>query len=183
MQTPRTTTPILQALAGLFYSSQEELGVFQELGSPDVPQPYRQLLAHHKHMTVSVEAHHKSPVDVQVLAVSRDNDHYSRKILLSRKSDGRVVQFGIVRLHLPFLDEAVRHEIEQESTPLGRILIEHNVMREVELSTLWRVQPGEELQELLGMEPDHITYGRTALIYCDRLPAVELLEIVTEEEG
>ena len=66
-----------------------------------------------------------------------------------------------------------------ESIPLGRVLIDHNVLREVQLSSLWKLQPGEELRRILNTSEGQLIYGRTALIYCNGEPAVELLEIVT----
>ena len=47
-------------------------------------------------MTVTVEAHHGSLVDVKVLERKRDGDSYARKILLAKQTDGRIVQFGLV---------------------------------------------------------------------------------------
>jgi hypothetical protein len=45
--------------------------------------------------------------------------------------------------------------------------------------SLWKVEPGQELQSLFGIRPEATCYGRSAFIYCDGLPGVELLEIVT----
>jgi chorismate-pyruvate lyase len=77
------------------------------------------------------------------------------------------------------LDPEVRQQIEQGRIPLGRVLIEHNVLRNVRLLSLWKVTPGAELLNLFGMEKPDTCYGRTALIYCNGVPAVELLEVVT----
>ena len=173
--------PELATLVALFYDAPEQLGRFIETTADDLPPVPRQLLAHNHHMTVTVEAHHGSLVDVQVLATQRQGQFYARKILLARQSDGQVVQFGIVRINFDFLDEAVRREIEARRTPLGRILIEHNVMREVELFDLYRIEPGPDLCELFSIVPADMTYGRTALIHCNGQPAIELLEIVTPE--
>jgi chorismate-pyruvate lyase len=173
--------PALDHLAGLFYSDLAELGTFEEVLAEAVPQPYRRLLAHHEHMTVAVEEHYGSPVDVEVLASQRTGDYYSRKIILHRQSDGRVVLFGIPRLNLRLVDDDVRREILGENKPLGRVLIEHNVLREVQLASLYRVAPGAELLRLFRLEEPLTTYGRTAFIYCDGYPAVELLEIVAPE--
>ena len=60
-----------------------------------------------EHMTVTVEEFHHSPVDV-VLAKKTVLPHYARKILLSRQTDGRVVQFGIVRLNFSYLAPEVQ---------------------------------------------------------------------------
>jgi hypothetical protein len=154
------------------------LGEFEELAGGSLPTPYRDLLDHHAHMTVTVERFHGGPVDVQVLDVHTTKTHYSRKITLTRQSDGGVVQFGLVRLCLDFLDPPVRAEIEAKTTPLGRVLIKHNVLREVQLISLWKVAAGEDLAKLFACDIGTVCYGRTALIYCNGVPAVELLEIV-----
>jgi hypothetical protein len=84
-----------------------------------------------------------------------------------------------MRLDFRCVTPEVRRRIESQETPLGRILIEHNVLREVHLTRLYRVVPGPDLQKLFGMRPDQITFGRTAIIHFDGEPAVELIEIVT----
>jgi chorismate-pyruvate lyase len=173
--------PALDHLAGLFYSDLAELGTFEEVLVEAMPPSYRRLLAHHEHMTVSVEEHHGCKVDVEVLASQPTGDYYSRKIILHRQSDGRVVLFGIPRLNLRLVDDDVRREILGEGKPLGRVLIEHNVLREVQLASLYRITPGPELLRLFGLGEPLISYGRTAFIYCDGYPAVELLEIVAPE--
>lgn len=180
---PRSLPPDLRVLVDLFYPAPAVLGEFQEVEARDVPQPYRRLLAHDEHMTVTVEAEYGGPVDVSVLAVHTTATHYSRKIALHRRSDGRVVLFGLVRLNLTFLGDEVRREIESQRTPLGRILIQHDVLRHVKLLSLWQVTAGPELREAFHAPDLQSCYGRTALIYCNGVPAVELLEIVTDPAG
>jgi chorismate-pyruvate lyase len=170
--------PDLQELVAIFYANVGDLGIFEEVHPRQIPQAYRDLLAHYSHMTVTVEHYHHSPVDVVVLDRQTTGHHYSRKILLTRQSDNRVVQFGIVRLDFNAVSQAVREEIQSEQTPLGRVLINHNVLREVELKQIYRIACGPELARHFGLLDGSIVYGRTALIYCDGEPAVELLEIV-----
>ncbi len=169
----------MQSLVQLFYDDPHHLGLSTQIAGHEVPQPYRQLLDHNEHMTVTVEAHHESKVDVQVLSVQRDSTTYCRKILLSRQTDQKVVQFGIVRLHLKCLESKAREEIESESIPLGRVLIQNNVLRIVELCQLYRFECGADLAQQFGARLSTLTYGRTALIYCNGEPGVELLEIVS----
>ncbi|MGE0759847.1 MAG: hypothetical protein AB7F89_11370 [Pirellulaceae bacterium] len=171
-------TPELSALLDLFYQDAGQVGVFTEVQPADLPDVPRQLLAHDKHMTVTVEAFHGCPVDVKVLESRTSATHYARRILLHRQSDGQVVLFGLVRLALAVLDPEVRREIESERIPLGRVLIDHNVMRDVRLLSLWRIRPGVELCRHLQLDGTQDCYGRTALLYCDSVPAIELLEIL-----
>jgi len=168
-------------LVELFYKDPAECGEFTETQGSDMPAAYRSLLDHDDHMTVTLEANHDSLVDVEVLDTHHDAEFYSRKILLKRRSDGRVVQFGIVRLTLALLDEDVRREVVAQRMPLGRIMIKFHVMRHVELESLWHVTPGTNLCRYFSS--DKSTFGRKAWIHVNGQPAVELLEIVTPIES
>ena len=144
-----------------------------------VPDPYSDLLDHHAHMTVTVESHYREKVNVVVHRCRRDQEWYSREITLVTQETGRVVQYGIVRLDTRTLEDEVWKRIESQATPLGRVLIEHDVLREVQLCGLWQVQAGESLCELMQLGTTREVYGRTARIFCDKAPAIELLEIVS----
>ncbi len=168
----------LHDLVKLFYPEPDRLGRFTETPDPQVPQPFSGLLVHNHHMTVTLERHHQSLLDVHVLQRMHTPDYYSRKILLSRQSDQRVVQFGLVRLRLACLSPSVRETIISEGIPLGRVLIEHNVLRKINLLSVWCIEPGLELAKCLGLQPGEKCYGRTALISTDHAPAIELLEIL-----
>ncbi len=178
------TSPSAQLvpLVALFYPQPTKLGLFSHCTSEECPSAYRAMLDHEKHMTVTVERRHNDSVDVEVLACAQNETHYMRKILLRRQTDRRVVLFGIVRLALNALQPEVRDEILSQGIPLGRVLITHDVLRQVQLNALWRVACGADLAEWFGIPAGSITYGRTAMIYCDEKPAVELLEIVAPEE-
>ncbi len=116
-----------------------------------------------------------------MLQVHKENDVYARKILLALQNNGRVVQFGIMRVHLRYCSAKVKQEILAEKTPLGRILIENKVLRRIEPTAYLRVTPGPGMMTWFGLKEPRITYGRLALIHCDGRPAVELLEIVAPE--
>lgn len=168
----------LESLIQTFYRDVSELAQFTEVDASEIPEPHRSLLNHDQHMTVTVEKFHSSPVDVHVLNTNIDENHYAREIVLKRQTDGRVVQYGIVRLNFAFLDDEVRQEIESQKTPLGRILINHNVLRRVQLLSLYRIAPDPAISNALDLKEGDECFGRTALIYVNDQPAVELLEIV-----
>jgi chorismate-pyruvate lyase len=172
--------PDLQTLFQLFPPS-SYLREFDVIAADQMPEPYRSLLVHEHHMTVTVEAHHGSLVDVKVLERKRHDDNYARKILLALQRDGRIVQFGLVLIRLDYCSPEVRAEILEEKTPLGRILINHNVLRRIEPTDYLRVTPGPEMVDWFGLTTSQPAYGRLALIHCDGKPAIELLEIVTPE--
>src|SRR4051812_9930513 len=114
-----------------------------------LPEPYRLLLAHSEHMTVTMEAFYGKPVDVRVLEAGRDGEFYYRRIVLTLHGTDRVVQYGLVRIDLSLLPPVVRDAILAQDTPLGRVLIEHNVLRRVEPTAFLRVDPGLSLTKAL----------------------------------
>ncbi len=132
-------------------------------------------------MTVTLETVHGCTVAVEVKRRRLSKQHYERKSILRRARGGQVLQYCVVRLRFAYLDLSVREEIENEQIPLGRILIHHNILRRVQMFALWKIQTGPELCQAFGLDEPTTTYGRTALIYCNGEPAVELLEIVAPQ--
>jgi hypothetical protein len=141
------------------------------------PEPYRTLLVHEHHMTVAMEEFHGCSVNVTVLADALEGNSYARKIVLTRSTDGAPVQFGLVRFNFDYVTQAVKEEILSRKIPLGRVLINHNVLRHIDLGAILEIKAGPELAAELHMPEHGITYGRLATIFCNRLPAVDLLEV------
>src|SRR3954453_13008907 len=117
MTEPVRVEPDLPALFALFPPA-EYISRYDKVPADQVPQPYHHLLVHWHHMTVTVEAHHGSLVDVRVLATNSTPEEYARKILLTLQKGGRVVQFGLMRVHLRYCEPAVRQQIVEAKTPL-----------------------------------------------------------------
>jgi chorismate-pyruvate lyase len=132
-------------------------------------------------MPVTVETHHGGAVDVRIIARHHQRDSYARKILLVLQSSERVVQFGIMKINLGLCSQAVRDEILAGRTPLGRILIQHEVLRRIEPTAYLRIIPGSAMMEWFALDRPKPTYGRLARIHYNEQPAVELLEIVAPE--
>jgi chorismate-pyruvate lyase len=169
----------IDTLVQLFYSSRDDLGKFFPIAADELSPQYQSLLAHHDHMTVTLEAWHNSLVEVHVLEERLDKDNYSRRIVLARQRDSVPVLFGIMQVNLAGMPDIVRLEIESQALPLGRIMIRHHLLREVEACQMWRIEPAGELQEHLHCRDDTELFGRTARILVEGQPAVELLEIVS----
>ena len=191
---PSADGPDLDTLLALFPPA-TYIRSAEQTDAETMPEPYRTLLVHEHHMTVTVERHHGDLVNVVVLQRRRDNSTYARKILLALQKTGKVVQFGLVRIHLEYCSKAVQAEILAQKTPLGRILIQHDVLRRIEPTAFLRVTPGPEMLGWFGLTGSRltggpaapqqpgcsVTYGRLAIIHCDEKPAIELLEIVAPE--
>ncbi|MEM8678778.1 MAG: hypothetical protein AAGF97_05390 [Planctomycetota bacterium] len=158
----------------------ERLGAFEQVDPERVPEPHQQLLVHHDHMTVSMERFHDGPVEVDVLQHQQTNTSYAREILLRRRADRAVVQYGIVRLRLDCFPDEVRSTVLSREVPLGRILISRGLFRHVELGSIWQVKTTPDFRSRCETVAE-VTFGRTALIHLNEIPAIELLEVVVLE--
>ena len=145
----------------------------------EIPHPIDAMLVHHEHMTDVLEKRYGGPVELHVLDEHLDGDIYTRKINLTSAAGGAVVEWGIVRLDLRFMPDAVHDEILARRTPLGAILIRHDVHRRVKPKWFLRFPGGGPLLRFFGDPSDAPMYGRIGTIYCNEEPAIDLLEIVT----
>jgi hypothetical protein len=172
--------PNLHDLLSLFPTAGDFAG-YEAVAPQEVPPPYHGLLVHKHHMTVTVEAHHGDHVNVVIYNRRHDGPYYARRIFLALQKTGRVVQYGLVRIDLRQTSPEVRREIIAGETPLGRILINHDVLRRIEPTGFLRMVPGPELMGRFGLSEPTPTYGRLAYIHCNDRPAIELLEVVAPE--
>ena len=149
----------------------------------DIPHPIDELLVHHEHMTEALRRRYGRPVEVSVLDERLDGDFYTRKVSLTPAGGdggvGGVVEWGIVRLELRYMSDAVRDEILAKRSPLGEILIRHDVHRRIKPRWFMRFPARGPMLTFFGDAGDRPLYGRIGTIYCDEKPAIELLEVVT----
>ena len=167
----------LRSLTNLFPASEELFLKAEHIPSAVTPEPYKTMLVHDHHMTVEMEKHHACTVDVRVLQQKLEGDLYLREILLLKQGTETVVQYGLVRFNLKYVTTGIREEILAGQIPLGRILINHNVLRHIDLGAILEITAGPRLARQFRMPVGGVTYGRMATIFCNRQPAVDLLEI------
>jgi chorismate-pyruvate lyase len=189
MSSLRTAVSDVTGLYSIFGDRIEDMPRGRFISAEEMPQPYRDLLAHHDHMTVTMEEFHHTPVDVKVIRAVRDDPYYARKILLTRTGTEEVVMFGIMRFNFEWCDDRIKELIVGGQIPLGRILIENDVLRRISTHVLLRITPNVEMREWFRMaDPasnaagngnvtSTFVYGRLATIYCNDEPAVDLLEV------
>ncbi len=177
-------------------------GSCRSCAAGDVPEPFRRLLDHQSHMTVAMETLHGQAVSLEVLAVAErpatdaDPFGYAREIVLrcprvnpelfpeascrTPPETGWVVQYGIVGIALERLPGPIAEAIRRQVTPLGRILIEAGLHRQVRDVELLEVVAGQRLRKLFGGAgdaPGPRTYGRVAIIDIEHQPVISLLEV------
>ena len=180
------------------------LGAIRPIDPKNIPAPFSSLLVHHSHMTVAMESFHGHSVSLEVVNEGPDLMHgktsYTREILLKspvfndkafgvtlrhdehqKTNENRVVQYGVVRINLDHLPPDVVARIQDGSMPLGRILIEADLHREVRCVGVFEVLPGPDFGKLcLHPKEQSVprTYGRFATISVFEQPVIELFEVV-----
>lgn len=143
-----------------------------------IPFPEDDLLVHHDHMTIVLQRHHGSAVQVHVLEEQLNGDLYTRKISLTPAGSNKIVEWGIVRLNFKFMPAAVREEILGKQMPLGAILVKHEVHRRIKPRYFLQLPQASSVVGLFDARNADPLYGRIGTIYCDDEPCIEVLEIV-----
>lgn len=167
----------LHKLSSLFPDGGQLFDLVEHIPASTTPEPYKSLLVHEQHMTVTMEEFYHCGVDVQVTFEEWSEPHYHREILLTRAGTNEVVQFGLVRFDFTYVTPAVKAEILAKKLPLGRVLIQHNVLRHIDLGAILKITPGPALRTHLQLTDSSPVYGRMATIFCNCHPAVDLLEV------
>jgi hypothetical protein len=170
----------LDSLCEWFYEDRLSAEGCEPVSPSDMPQASRDLLIHHEHMTLQLQAYHRRPIELRVLHHRTDGNLYVRNVELVLAGTDHVVEFGIVRLDLDFVAKDVREAILARKRPLGDILIEHDVLRRIEPRWYFRFEQDSPIAAHFGPDHDGDVYGRLGTIYCEEQPAIELLEVVTE---
>ena len=160
------------------YDRAAELSHSTVLQAADLPAPYQALLAHTEHMTVRLEQHFGTTVKLHVQREIHEKDRYHRRIVLTRADSGAIVEFGVVRIDLEYMQPSVREEILAKGTPLGEILVRHNVLRRIVPHWYLRFDTGSAVTQEFAGPDDGPAFGRVGTILCNEQPAIELLEIV-----
>lgn len=148
-----------------------------------VPEPFKELLVHHAHMTTVLQRYHGGPVALEVVEARLVNDVYKRKVLLTSAGTNQIVEVGVARIDLRYTSDDVRRAITASRTPLGDILIAHDVLRRIEPKWYFRFEGGGPLVAAFDRPVDLPIYGRVGVIYCDDAPAIELLEVVAADQA
>ncbi|HSI37109.1 MAG: hypothetical protein ACAI43_00595 [Phycisphaerae bacterium] len=152
------------------------------VAAEDVPEPYRTLLVHEKHMTLTLTAHYNAFLELQVKEMHYEGTLYSRKITLTAPrpvGESPVVEFGLIRLDLKYVPQPVWQEIFQQRTPMGELLLRHNILQRIQPKWFLKFEPDSAVLKWMGCKTDKPLYGRLGTIYCNGDPAVEVLEVVT----
>ncbi len=152
--------------------------VYRQIEPTAMPVDARRLLQHRAHMTTTLEEFYGGEVTIRVRERAHRGDWYTRAVLLHVTGQPHPVEFGIMALDLAAVGPEVARQVLEERTPLGSILISHHPLRTVVPVAYWAFEVNRQWQQWFAVPPDHVCYGRTAVIHCGEGPTVLLLEVV-----
>lgn len=170
----------LSALCEGFAEAEGFASACAEVDAADMPAAYQGLLAHDGHMTAKLNALHDTRVALRVHRHLEEDGRYRRFITLVPAGTNHVVEVGVVRLNLDVLGEDVRARIVERQTPLGDIFTQHDVMTHVDPHWFFRFR-ADAMSGSFGRELKGDVFGRVATIHLNGEPALELLEVVSDE--
>ena len=125
-----------------------------------LPQPYRSLLVHERDMTSTLESHHQARLHLRVLRSSRDQDSYTREVVLLLDGTDAPVEFGAIHIRLAAFDPPTQALILQERRPLGAILEQRGLPYSSRPTAFFRVLSDAVINEALGLVSQRELYGR-----------------------
>ena len=132
-------------------------------------------------MTVTQEAVHECRVAVEVKQRRLSRQHYERKSCCVRLKAAMCCSTASCDSVSLILTKPCGKKLRTNAFHWAESLIHHNILRRVQMFALWKITTGPELCQAFGLTEPTGTYGRTALIYCNGEPAVELLEIIAPQ--
>jgi len=172
-----TTQPTFEYYWNLFPAGDlGPLPVWRPVEGSAIPDPYRLLLVHRRHMTLALKGYHDAEVGLRVLARRREGETYARRSILTTP-DGEPILLATVHIDLTAVPDIVREAIVSESQPLGAILKAEKVLRRIDPYAYLEIDPTAGLKKLLEFQGSGPLYGRLATIQCRKVPAIHLLEV------
>jgi len=144
-----------------------------------VPEPFHGLLVHANDMTPTLEAFHRSPIELRLIQRHLEGDIYSRLVDLSIVGHDSPVEFGCIAINLQHFPAAAREVILDGHMPLGTILARHNIAHQSHPQAYVRVKADPFMSDALYLSGSPDLYGRRNLLSTpDRRVLAEVLEIL-----
>ncbi|MDC0363202.1 hypothetical protein OAN03_00385 [Opitutales bacterium] len=135
---------------------------YQTVEPTELPEPYRQLLAHEGDMTTRLENHHRTSIGVRRLRSSNDGKGYFREVIL--ETDGptvKAVEYGAIEIQLAQLPQVAVDAVVAGKMPLGTILNQGSIPYSCSLRGFFRVNPDASIREAFGVDLPDTLYGRS----------------------
>ena len=169
----------------LFYvRDQRPLPSVAALSEPELPEPYRQLLAHSDNMTSTLEGYHNCELHITTLNAFNDSSDTIREVVLCAKDEHKVVEYGASRIFLDNLPSDACERVNNSDIPLGTILTQCHCKHRVEPVGFFSIQPTDFFTKVFGTASTVPLFGRqNKLIGLDGAPIAEVCEVLPTFNG
>jgi chorismate-pyruvate lyase len=145
----------------------------------ELPEEERHLLVHDRDMTPRLREFHGSVIDLDVHARARLGHYLVRASVLTRRVDGKPVEFGAIGIHLEDLPVEAREQVVDGRVPFGAILEQHAVPHTSHPRGFFRIAVDSRLAELLGATPGQVLFGRcNVLRYSNGKVLADVVEVL-----
>jgi chorismate-pyruvate lyase len=143
-----------------------------------MPEPYKSLLVHQRHMTVTLEKYWQTLTELHVVDLWEHHPYYTRRIYLTTRDSQRPVEYGLVQLDFNACSEQIQQAIRARQIPLGRILKQNDVPTEINCRSYFKIIPSQANIEAFDLNSDGPMYGRYADVEFDGKHAMILIEVM-----
>ncbi len=126
----------------------------------ELPQPQRKLLVHSGDMTSTLARHHGEEIALRVLHCVEGPHWYRRHIVLKTSASSRPVEYGVMRILLPLLQEEARSEVLAAQSPLGAVLARHGIAYRNSPSGFFKIRSNRFIEQSLGLSTPQWLHGR-----------------------
>ena len=151
---------------------------FEEIASQELPEPYKQLLAHEGDMTSRLENAFRSSIRVNRIRSSSDGKNYFREVILETSdSPPRAVEYGAIEIQLSQLPDIAKQAVLAGEKPLGGILNEGRIPYACSLRGFFKIMPDHSMLEALAIEKPVELFGRSN---CIQTSSGETIALIVE---
>ncbi len=176
---PPVALPIAHPLDEFYAQMGLTLPPLQQVDGETLPQPYKQLLAHHDDMTPTLENFHGCEIHLRLLGRRRKRDQYFREVVLLLDGSDEPVEFGAIKIYLNLFTPEACQQILEERRPLGHIMQECGVGHSSRPKAFLRLASDKFINQALQLSGAHVLYGRRNTLFDPQeRPLAEIVEIL-----
>jgi len=181
---PAAVLPFAYPLDEFYALAKRPLPEIEQIGSDDLPEPYRKLLAHQHDMTPTLEKFHDERIYLNVISRQTRGDFYFREVILLTQRTRTPVEFGAIKINLGLFPAGARRLILEEQEPLGTILGEFKISHTSRPKAFLRIEADAFIKGALQLRGKQELFGRRNTLYDPHhFPLAEIVEILPPTEG
>jgi len=130
----------------------------------EVPEPYRSLLVHARDMTPTLENAYGGNIQLRVLQSGLAGQVLSREVVLAPEGSTKPVAFGVIKINLEYLPDAVRRLVLEGKRPLGAVLRGETIEHASHPDRYIRVAADPLILRALDLNSPCVLWGRRNVI-------------------